>query len=239
MNTVLKFPKAPTSDGQFGNAIHETLESLQHTLRRDGELPDTEQAIEIFTAKLKAKKLSQSEFERLQGRGAQALQHFLPWWWHNFVPEAQAEFNFRHEGSFVGIAHLTGNLDQILVDTDTRTMRVVDFKTGKTHSRWTNEVKTHKYKQQLIFYKLLVENSHSFKGYEVDEAKLVFVEPDVTSGDMNELPIVFNKDEIERTKLLITAVWQRITTLDLPDTNQYSKDLKGVFAFEDWLIANI
>lgn len=238
MNTVLRFPKAPTSDGQYGNAIHETLESLQQSLKRNGELPDTEAAIVIFTARLKAKKLSDNEYERLQARGAEALTQFLPWWWHNFIPEAQAEYNFRHEGSFVGDAHLTGNLDQLLIDSDAKVIRVIDFKTGKPHARWTRDVKSHKYKQQLLFYKLLVENSHSFKGYEVNEAALVFVEPNPETGAMHELPITFTPEDITRTQLLIGAIWDCITTLNLPDTSQFSKDIKGIIAFEDWLIAN-
>ncbi len=237
-NTILKFPKAPTSDGQFGNAIHETIEAMQHNLKRTGELPDTDQSIEIFYKKLKQKKLSDNEYKRLAGRGSEALKKFIPWWWHNFTPQAQTEYSFRNEGVFIGDAHLSGNLDQILVDADTKQVRVVDFKTGKTHNRWIKDIKTHKYKQQLIFYKILVENSHSFKGYDVDEAKLVFVEPDSYTGDMNELPIVFKSDEIEHTTKLIQAVWKRIKNLDLPDTSQFSPDLKGIEAFEDWLIKN-
>ena len=238
MNTVLRFPQAPTSDGQFGNAIHETLESMQYALKHDGELPDITQVIDTFSAKLRAKKLSSTEFNRLQGRGAQALEQFLPWWWHNFTPDAHAEYSFRHEGSFVGTAHLTGNLDQLLVDNESKTIRVIDFKTGKPHARWSNDVKAHKYRQQLLFYKLLVEHSHSFKGYEVDEAKLVFVEPDALTGTMHELPIQFTADDIAHTKQLIAAIWQRITNLDLPDTQAFSKDLKGIIAFEEWLIVN-
>ena len=174
----------------------------------------------------------------MEGRGAQALRHFLPWWWHNFTPEAHAEYNFRHEGSFVGDAHLTGNLDQLLIDKESKTIRIIDFKTGKPHARWTRDVKSHKYKQQLIFYKLLTENSHSFKGYEVNEAALVFVEPDPVTGTMHELPIVFSQEEIARTKQLVTAVWRCISALDLPDTTQFSADIKGILEFEDWLITN-
>lgn len=236
INTVLRFPKAPTADNLFGSAIHETLESLQHRLAKQGELPDTDQAIELFGTKLHAKALSKNDYERLFTRGSQALAQFLPWWWHNFIPTAHAEYSFRHEGSFIGEAHLAGNIDQLVIDPDAKTIRVIDFKTGKPHSRWTKDIKAHKYQQQLIFYKLLVEQSHSFRGYNVDEAALVFVEPDPITDTMHELPIQFNNEDIERTKLLIAAVWHRIMTLDLPDTSDFSKDIKGVLAFEDWLI---
>jgi DNA helicase-2/ATP-dependent DNA helicase PcrA len=238
MNTVLKFPKAPTADGQFGNAIHETLESIQHTLRRTGELPDTDQTIDIFVTKLKAKKLSENEFERLKGRGTEALKKFLPWWWHNFIPQSQTEYSFRHEASFVSKAHLSGNLDQILIDPKTKQIRIIDFKTGKPQTKWQKDIKSHKYKQQLNFYKILVENSHSFKSYDVDEAKLVFIEPDTITGEMHELEIKYNKDELEKTRLLIKAVWNCIKNLDLPDTSNFKPDINGTIEFENWLIEN-
>ena len=237
LKTILKFPQAPTSDGQYGNAIHETLEAMQHTLRRTGELPDIDQAIAIFTTQLKSKRLSDAEFTRQNERGAIALADFIPWWWHNFTPEAQSEYDFRQEGSFVGDAHLSGKLDQLLIDNEDKTIRVVDFKTGKPHNKWTNEPKLHNNRQQLLFYKLLIENSHSFKGYDVNEAKLVFVGAD-TNGNNAELPISYKKDELERMEKLVIAVWHRIKNLDLPDISGYSKDLKGITEFEDWLIAN-
>lgn len=237
LKTILKFPQAPTSDGQYGNAIHETLESMQHILRRTGELPDVDEAIAIFTEKLKSKRLSNAEFKRQNERGALALADFIPWWWHNFIPEAQSEYDFRQEGSFVGDAHLSGKLDQLLIDSQDKTIRVVDFKTGKPHSKWTTEPKLHNNKQQLLFYKLLIENSHSFKGYEVNEAKLVFVGAD-TNGNNAELAIRYDNAELARMEKLIIAVWHRIKNLDLPDVSGYSKDLKGITEFEDWLIAN-
>jgi DNA helicase-2/ATP-dependent DNA helicase PcrA len=95
----------------------------------------------------------------------------------------------------------------------------------------------HKYRQQLLFYKLLVEQSHSYKGYHVEQGSLVFVEPD-ESGKVNELSLDYTSEDLERTKQLIQAVWQRIKTLDFPDTSQFSADLKGIIAFEDWLIDN-
>jgi DNA helicase-2/ATP-dependent DNA helicase PcrA len=210
---------------------------MQHNLRRNGELPDVDEAINIFIEKLKAKRLSANDFNRQKERGALALAEFLPQWWHNFTPDAETEKSFKHEGSFIGEAHLSGNLDQLLVDNDDKKIRVVDFKTGKSHAKWTRDVKMHKYRQQLLFYKLLVEQSHSYKGYDVEEGRLVFVEPDDT-GTINELALSYTHEDLTRTKNLIQAVWQRIKTLDFPDTSHFSADLKGIIEFEDWLIAN-
>lgn len=236
MNTLLKFPKAPTADGQYGNAIHETLETLHNMLRANGELPETEQAVTIFERKLRAKQLSKPNFERQFGRGKKALELFMPQWWPNFDPANEAEANFRNEGVFVGDAHLSGNLDLLVIDHENQIMQVVDFKTGKPHTKWTKDLKMHKYRQQLLFYKLLVEGSHTYNKYTVEQGRLVFVEP--TEDDtLAELPpITYSNAELERTKQLIIAIWNRIMALDFPDTSQFSADLKGVIAFEDWLI---
>jgi DNA helicase-2/ATP-dependent DNA helicase PcrA len=238
LNTILKFPKAPTADGQYGNAIHETIEAMHDKLRAHGELPDLDEAIEIFSQRLRNKRLSNAEYERSLGRGTEALKTFLPAWWHNFQPSAEHERSFRQEGAFIGNAHLSGTMDQLLIDNDSKEIRVVDFKTGKSHNRWTRDVKMHKYRQQLLFYKLLIEASHSYRGYQVTEGKLVFVEPN-DDGDIDELSLSYNAEELERIKTLIGAVWIRIQNLDFPDTSRFSADLKGILEFEDWLIENI
>lgn len=238
INTILKFPKAPSADGQYGNAIHETLETLHYMLRSNGELPDTEEVIDIFKRKLQSKKLSTGDYNRQLGRGEKALELFMPQWWPNFNPANEAEVQFRDEGVFVGDAHLSGNLDLLLIDHENQIMQVVDYKTGKPHSRWSKDVKMHKYRQQLLFYKLLIEGSHTYSKYTVEQGRLVFVEP-TEDGKLAELPpLNYDNDEIKRTKELILAVWNRIKKLDFPDTSSYSKDLKGIIEFEDWLIEN-
>lgn len=237
LNTILRFPKAPSSDGQYGNAIHETIEWMHRRLRSDGELPEVEAVQETFATKLRNKCLSEAEYERRLEKGRQSLAVFVPAWWQNFSPANEHEASFRHEGSFVGEAHLSGNLDQMLIDRDSKTIVVTDFKTGEAHHRWDNSVKLHKYRQQLLFYKLLVENSHTYRDYTVEAGRLVFVEPD-EHGNIAELQLHYTPAEIERTTRLIRAVWQRIKTLDLPDVSGFDKSYKGIIAFEDWLVDN-
>ena len=158
----------------------------------------------------------------------------------DFNTNAKAEYNFRDEGCFVGDAHLSGNLDQIIIDDSQKTIEVIDFKTGKPHNYWNkSDAKLHKYRQQLLFYQILVHKSHSFKNYDVIQGKLVFVEPNEDKL-IDELVIVYSdvSEELERTKSLIKAVWNCITNLDFPDVGDYQKTAKGIKDFEDWLIAN-
>jgi DNA helicase-2/ATP-dependent DNA helicase PcrA len=40
------------------------------------------------------------------------------------------------------------------------------------------KIKLHKYRQQLMFYKIMIENSRDYSKYPVTGAKLIFVEPE-------------------------------------------------------------
>lgn len=238
LNKILKFPKGPSADGQYGNAMHETMETILNIFKKDGELPDTDQVINIFGKKLKSKKLSKNDYVRQLEKGEVALSYFIPEWWPNFNPSAEAEYSFRQEGCFVDDAHLSGMLDQIIVDHDQKTIEVIDFKTGKPHNKWNiSDAKLHKYRQQLLFYYILVSESHTFKNYDVVSGRLVFVEHN-DDKLIDELGLEYSQvqTEIERTKQLIKAVWKCINSLDFPDVSQYDKSAKGIKAFEDWLI---
>ena len=121
-------------------------------------------------------------------------------------------------------------------------MLVSDYKTGKPLPGWYgkedyDKIKLHKYKQQLMFYKLLVENSRDWHNYQVERASLHFVEPS-KYGDIYELSTDFNGEDMAQFKKLLLAVWQHIINLDLPDISQYDSSFKGILAFEKDLIDN-
>ena len=92
-------------------------------------------------------------------------------------------------------------------------------------------MKSLKYKQQLYFYKFLIEGSHTWQKYSVVGARLEFVEPDENGNIYQPLEISFDEKEETDTKKLIISVWNFIKTLDFPDTSVYSKDYKGTQSF--------
>jgi DNA helicase-2/ATP-dependent DNA helicase PcrA len=119
---------------------------------------------------------------------------------------------------------------------------VFDFKTGKPASNWKGsdvfeKIKLHKYRQQLLFYKLLVENSASYQSrLRVETGRLEFIEADANGRLSPGLELKYDPDELDRFLKLITAVWKRIMGLDFPDTSQYPRTLEGILQFEDDLI---
>ena len=64
-----------------------------------------------------------------------------------------------------------------------------------------------------------------------------FVEPDTKTGDILSLEDTFSREELSEFTQLIEIIWQKITTLDLPDISDYSADYKGMLQFEKDLLA--
>lgn len=233
-NTLLRFPKAPLAVGQFGNAVHETLEWYQHQIEKSAP-PSLNNTLARFTQQLEAKYLTSQDFKLLRERGERALTSYLEARAHIFLPENQAEYNFKHEGVFIGDAHLAGKVDYLEINKAAKTITVVDYKTGKPYEKWERNLKLHKYKQQLYCYKLLVEGSSSFKGYTVTRGRLEFIEPD-REGNIHTLELNFEEPALKRTEQLLLAIWHAVQSLTLPSTATYDQTLTGVLEFEDNLI---
>jgi RecB family exonuclease len=235
--TLLKFPEAPLPDAQFGNAVHETLEWLQHRTAERGIVPPASEAIEYFRMRMKAKRLTELRTALEIERGEKALAVWLRQRAHILQPKDIAEKNFHNEGVFVNDVHMSGRVDRLEIDPTTRTITVVDYKTGKTYSSWKSDPKLHRYKLQLYLYKLLIENSSSYKDYSVTKGRLEFIEPD-ENGKVHALEVTFEPKELEETKQLICAVWNHVHDLNFPDISGYPANLTGIKAFEQDLRDN-
>jgi DNA helicase-2/ATP-dependent DNA helicase PcrA len=233
--TLLRFPEAPGIDGQFGNAIHETLEWLQYQLTDNGTLPSLPATLEQFGNNLRAKKIMESQLPLQLERGTHALTGFLKKYGSSYTPTDRAEVNFKHENVFVGPAHLSGKIDRMEIDKKNKTITVVDYKTGKSYDRWESIGKLHRYRLQLYSYKLLIEKSRTFAGYKVTTGRLIFVEPD-QNGKVHSLDLNFKDDELAGTEKLLIALWQHVHELSFPDVSSYEVNMKGIRAFEQDLL---
>ncbi len=138
---------------------------------------------------------------------------------------------------------LTGKIDKMRRKlnedgTPTNELIVFDYKTGRAASSWDGKttyekIELHEYKRQLIFYKLLVENSREFSDkFKVNSGILQFMEP-TSSGDIVDLSLAIEKEEAARLTQLIVNVYKMIINIDFPDVSHYSQDLSGVLDFEE------
>ena len=235
LRAILRFPQATRPEVHYGNAMHETLEWLHLAAKREGELPAKNIILKTFAARLQAKQLNETDMALFLDRGEQALAEYLAQRSTTISRGNVVEYNFRNEGVFIGKAHLSGKIDKLIIDKAAKTITIVDYKTGKAYAKWGREIKLHKYRQQLYFYKALVEGSHTFAGYTVTDAYLEFVEPD-EDGRIQELHLAFNDIEYDHIRTLAERVWGLITAIDLPDISEYSTDLRGIETFETDLV---
>jgi DNA helicase-2/ATP-dependent DNA helicase PcrA len=98
-------------------------------------------------------------------------------------------------------------------------------------------MKSYHYRQQLLFYKLLIENSRDYHNYTMTDGALQFVEPNDAGHTVN-LPLgEIDHEEFERFKRLVGIVWRHINELSFPDTSQYDQTVEGIKQFEDDLLA--
>ena len=240
LGNLLHFPSTKSAAASYGTAIHATLQQAHiHIAARGGQKP-LEDVLHDFETNLSNERLNPLDHATFLQKGSEQLQTFLFEKYDTFTASQKSELNFSSQEVYLDDAHLTGMIDVADINKQDKTMTVTDYKTGKAVTSWTtvgeyDKIKLHKYRQQLLFYKLLVERSRDYSHYTVTAGYLAFIEPN-RSNEIATLSIVFDKEEIERFTLLVGKVWQHIIHLDLPDTSTYDPTYKGLLAFEQDLL---
>jgi DNA helicase-2/ATP-dependent DNA helicase PcrA len=250
---LLRFPQAKSPSGGYGSAIHKTLERFSIKLKRgsdqDGGRATLEEVIGWFKEYLEHERLSKQDTIQFLERGTEALTKFYEAKQADFSPEDKVEVNFKDQGVLIEgmgsangtTAHITGKIDRIIHVGGGRIV-VCDFKTGKAKKEWEpkgeyEKIKLYEYERQLLFYKLLIDNSRDYKNvYTVNGGKLMFVEP-LPNGQIVELHLDFDEEKLDRVKRLVGIVYKKIMDLDFPDTSMYGEKLEDIIAFEDKLLA--
>jgi DNA helicase-2/ATP-dependent DNA helicase PcrA len=232
MECLLNFPTAPSVTNAFGTAIHNSLRFAGNILASEGQLPAPNRLIEIFSAQLARIEMTNEERRRLEQRGQISLEAWLKTSGQELKPADRFEYDFRSAGVVLNMARLTGKIDRLIINEKDKQITIIDYKTGLSYKRWQSGViKLHKFRQQLNFYKLLIENSSRFRNYKVTHGIIEFVEPD-ERGQINRLELDYNQSKLEANVKLINGVWSRIQALDFPDTRTYLPSLKGIHQFE-------
>jgi DNA helicase-2/ATP-dependent DNA helicase PcrA len=237
---LLRFPVADTPQTAYGRVVHAVLQRAHNHTAATGHVRPLEDILHDFEQSIASQSLSDADLATYQHKGSTSLGAFLKSDRAQFIPSQRAEVDFSGQGVIVGDARLTGMIDLMNVDTENKTITLADYKTGKAARDWKGKteyekIKLHKYRHQLLFYKLLAENSHEYDGYTATSGTIQFVEP-TKSGEIMALDIDFTGEEVAEFEKLLGAIWQRIITLDLPDTSHFEPTYKGMLAFEQELL---
>ena len=243
LQNLLHFPSAKSPNAAFGTAVHDTLQNAHNHLSSTGKKQAIEDIVSNFEKNLKSQNMKDPDYSDFLQKGSDALQIFFDKRYDTFKPTQQTELNFALQHSIVGEAHLTGKLDMADIDMTNKLMSIVDYKTGKPARTWTGKteyekIKLHKYKQQLLFYRLMIENSRDYHNFDIKSATIRFVEPNL-SGDVISIDVELESNELNNFAKLINAVWLHIIKLDLPDISNYEPTYKGILKFEQDLIDGV
>lgn len=233
-SNLLRFPQPMSRSQVYGSAIHVVLERIYTYLKQQDERPSFSTVFDWYTEQIQTSRLSEDDRSYLLERGKDALQTFLEERMSAFKPEHYSEYSFANESVIVDDVPLTGKIDKLVIDGNS--VSVHDFKTGKPIERFTNASgKSMSYERQLIFYKLLVENTAEFRDKTVSEGVLEFVEP--KEGSVITLKKDITKKDVDRLRELIQVVYKHITNLNFPDVSEYDETAKGVRTFISDLLA--
>lgn len=243
-NNLLRFPSSKSAAAGYGTAIHNTLQYAHTAVRTDAALPPDAALLDYFTEQLHRQQLSPDEFANLNDKGRTSLSAFLDAKRTSFRASQRAELDFASQGVVLHDARLSGKLDLVDIDPVAKTILVTDYKTGKPADSWRGssdyeKIKLHKYRQQLMFYQLLVTHSRDYNAYQFTGGILQFVEPRQSDGSILALEAQFDTEELSAFAQLVGAVWRKIMTLELPDISGYSADYKGMMAFEQDLLEGV
>ena len=243
LGNLLHFPSTKSPAASYGTAIHTTLQQAHVHIVATGEQKPLEDVLRDFETNLTNERLNPLDFATYHQKGSEQLQLYLAEKYNSFTATQKTELTFSGQEVYLEDAHLTGMLDLVDINKEERTMIVTDYKTGKAVDSWKgvaeyDKIKLHKYRQQLLFYKLLVEHSRDYSNYAVTKGCLDFVEP-TRSGEILSLELEFDREELERFSLLIGKVWKHIIAVDLPDTSHYDPTYKGLLAFEQDLLDDV
>lgn len=235
LNTLLRFPEAPTPQSTYGDALHKTLEWFQKQ-GFGGGWPTISAATSYFEQRIARTNLSDIDKTNYSEQGTRALKIYLQANGEKLKTPAKAEVDFRGEGVTLGDARLTGKIDRLEIDSKNKKLRVIDFKSGSPSTKWSSQTKYLSYKQQLYFYILLLEKSYTYREYQVESAALEFLEPLPSGEAAPPLVLPFDQNEYDEFKKLVEVVWSHIQDLDLPSTEPYPKTAVGMRAFINTLL---
>jgi DNA helicase-2/ATP-dependent DNA helicase PcrA len=229
---LLRVPGLSTASMGYGSAIHRALQFAQMTK----PVPDLTTIVEAYKVSLGEQRLSDTDLSRYEPHGEQVLNGLFVDKAFNLPPDGQAEVAIN--GVVLGEARLNGKLDHMVQQSGE--LLITDYKTGKPlHSFATNDqskaVKAWKHRTQLTFYALLCQASGRYPNLSTINTRMLYVEADsAREMSLNYTP---SPADIESLSQLISAVWPRIMSLNLPDVTNYSTDIAGITNFQDDLIS--
>lgn len=227
LNNLLKIPRAKVSYLQFGSAIHKALEMFYRQFIAKNKPPTKTYLLNQFKFALEKEVFTPTEYQDRLKQGQEMLSNYFNHYKQELTTPLSTEKNFGSGSSktFLGDIPLSGKIDRIdWLDKKQKTVKVIDYKTGKPKSRNDILGKTKHsegdYYRQLVFYKLLSQLDKNFNQKAV-EAELNFIETN-SSGKFKKESFKILESDIATLKKTIIKTMESIRALNFSKTKNLS-----------------
>ncbi len=228
LNNLLRVPRAKAPYLAFGTAVHQALEEFNQRFINTEKLPNKDYLIVRFEKALQKEVLTPKDFKERLKKGKESLDKYYDRYADEFKLPAFAE-KFLGYGNYritVGDIPIVGKVDKIeWLDKTARTVKVVDYKTGKTKTRNQIKGKTKDsdggYMRQLVFYKLLVDADPRLN-MTVKQGELEFVQTD-DRGVFRQEVFEITKQEVEKLEDLIKETMEKIKRFEFCHCEDYQE----------------
>lgn len=228
LNNLLKVPRAKPPHLVFGTAVHQALEKFYSCLQSQQKPPSKKFLIDQFETALRREVLEEKELQSRLKHGRQVLSAYYHQHQDSFSPAHMVEKYFGGLRSPVMLDDipLSGKIDRIdLVSSNPKTIKVIDYKTGKRKTRGqikgTTKNSHGDLNRQLIFYQLLINLDKTLSA-KVQYTQLDFVETPHRENKPGIENFIIKKQQIEKLKKTIHQTIRQIRQLNFSRTQDKS-----------------
>jgi DNA helicase II / ATP-dependent DNA helicase PcrA len=215
---VLKMPQATHPALAIGSAVHAAMEYLYGQLNTTGTIPALNAAWPIMERTVNKIQPDKTLAAPWAASAKTIIDHYFDATHELWQPSLLVERWFGTTTPIVveGL-RLIGKIDRIdLIDDVAKTVRVVDYKTGRVRSR--NDILGQTassdggYWRQLLFYKLLADSATDFH-WTVQEGELIFLEPN-DSGKFKSERFTILPEQVNELKTTLQKVQSELQSLE-------------------------
>jgi DNA helicase-2/ATP-dependent DNA helicase PcrA len=236
LDKLLKVPHAKKPHLAFGTAVHRALELFYGQLKETGVKSSKEFLLDAFHTALNKEVITKKDLSVRLSQGDKILSAYFDFHQDDFVEPLFLEKFSRVQLDEIT---LTGKIDRIeWADQADRTVRVIDYKTGKGKTagqiEGTTEDSSSDLKRQLVFYKLLIDLDKRLQNIHFGEAVLDFVQEPNDKWKDGVRRFQVKDEEVEELKKIIHSVMFDIKNLHFPRTTNYKTCVTCAFRDHCW-----
>ena len=210
---LLRVPAAKDKSASFGTAVHNALyETFLHIKKKD--IDHKAFLLKSFEQSLQREYLDEKDYADSLALGLNSLGAYYDEYQDSFIENVELEFN--HKSLEYKGLNLTGKLDKIeVLDSVTRTVNVVDYKTGNPTYADSKLKPGADYHRQIAFYQLLTDLAfeQGVSTYRMQSGEIDFVQQDKT-GRFKKAKIYITKEDLANLDLEIESFKIKLANRD-------------------------